>query len=90
MSDVTENYVPLAMTANTWVAGKPTTPYKTLVDRLKREAGSSTVKKYGYTIRLVHPKFSVSEIDGTIYTPAGHPTVLVEDKRRIEGVKLHG
>ena len=78
MSD-TSNYVYLAMTANHWGSG---VSEKSALSNLRLAGGSSSITRSGYSIYRVHPKFSVCDIDGTIYTPKGHPAITVTDKRK--------
>lgn len=79
-----ENYVPLAMTAHGWSSGKGTTPYATVVDRLRREWGGAHMKKHGYILYLVHPDFEVCGVSGSIQYPKGSPPLKIEDRRPVE------
>lgn len=84
----TDNYVPLAMTANGWQSGKGTTPYATVVGRLKREWGSSHMKKHGYVLYLAHPDFEICGVTGDVRTPIidghHHKLIKLEDHRPVE------
>lgn len=74
----TSNYVWLAMTANGWGSSK--TSEADAVRACREHNGSSHVQKYGYATYRVHPDFEINQIDGTIYTPKGHPAIKVTDK----------
>ncbi len=83
----TSNYIVLAMTANFWVTGSATTPYDTIVRRLRGYAGSKHVTKHGCVLYSVHPDYEIDCVNGTIYSPAGHKATKLEDRRPVEWSK---
>jgi hypothetical protein len=89
MSDIdTSNYVVMAYTGNYWATGKQTTPYDTIVDRLRRHCGSRHVTKHGCILYLVHPDFEVCGVTGDVFTPTGHPAIKLEDRRPVTWVRM--
>jgi len=73
----TDNYVFLAMTLYGWGSGKTE---REAIENCRSHNGSSHVKKYGYSLWRLHPDFEVSQIDGTVFTPEGHPAIKIADR----------
>lgn len=80
MSDAidTTNYVYLCMTAHGWGSSKVSEA--DAIKACREYNGSSHVKRYGYVTYRVHPDFSINQVDGTIYTPQGHPTIKLTER----------
>jgi hypothetical protein len=74
----TSNYVYLCMGCHSW--GWSDASEAAAIKNCRNQAGQNLWKKHGYKTYRVHPKWEINEIDGTIYTPLGHPAILVTDK----------
>ncbi len=73
----TSDYVYLVMTGNGWGSGKDKAE---ALRNCRAHMGTEHVKRCGYMVLRVHPDFRVSKVDGTVYTPAGHAAIEVEDR----------
>ncbi len=74
----TSNYVWLAMTAHGW-GWSPRTEAEA-VNECRKHMGTKHVRECGYITFRVHPDFEIGPVDGTIYTPEGHPVIQVHDR----------
>jgi hypothetical protein len=79
MSDVdTSNYLYLAMTLHSWATEKDSEAEA--VKSLRGYAGYSTMRDYGYVTYRIHPDSEISNIDGGIMHPKGHPPIKLTDR----------
>lgn len=79
MADTT-NYVHVALAPHYWGKGKDT---KEALRNCRAAGGrhaNDLIKQHGYMVWRVHPEFQVDDF-GDLYTPAGHPAILVKDAR---------
>jgi hypothetical protein len=75
----TSNYIHIAIISNFWGSGETANE---AVKQMRRAGGGSQMTKHGYIVYRVHPDFTISNVDGSVFTPIGHPVVRVLDKRR--------
>jgi len=75
----TTNYEYLAITANYWGSGKTEAE---ALRNCRAQDGGNHVRRFGYVMWRIHPDSQVSDVDGSIYYPVGHPAIRVKDARK--------